>query len=111
VGGAPDSIPEAERQRRGIVRLPADLGTALDSMEKSPLLRSALGEGLLGAFMAVHRYGLAAFAGRPGQEGAAAPPWRHWHRATAWADVPVPRRHSCSVMVSRTRSTRASPNR
>jgi glutamine synthetase len=77
VGEAPDSIPEAERQRRGIVRLPTDLGTALDSMEKSPLLRSALGEGLLGAFVAVHRHELLAFAGRPEQEVAAALRWRY----------------------------------
>jgi glutamine synthetase len=77
VGEAPDSIPEAERQRRGISRLPTDLGTALDSMEKSPLLISALGEGLLGAFVAVHRYELAAFAGRPELEVAAALRWRY----------------------------------
>jgi glutamine synthetase len=77
VGEAPDSIPEAERQRRGILRLPTDLGAALDSMEKSPMLRSALGEGLLGAFVAVHRYELAAFAGRPEQDVAAALRWRY----------------------------------
>ena len=46
-------------------------------MEKSPVLRSALGEGLLGAFVAVHRYELAAFAGRPEQEVAAALRWRY----------------------------------
>jgi hypothetical protein len=46
-------------------------------MEKSPLLRSALGEGLLGAFLAVHRHELAAFAGRPEQEVAVALRWRY----------------------------------
>jgi glutamine synthetase len=77
VGEAPDSIPEAERQRRGISRLPADLGTALDSLEKSALLRAALGEGLLGAFVAVHRHELATFADRPEQDVAAALRWRY----------------------------------
>lgn len=51
----PGSLPAAERRRRGIRRLPTTLGEAIGELERSDLLRSAMGDALFGAFLASRR--------------------------------------------------------
>jgi glutamine synthetase len=58
----PDAIPEAERQRRGIRRLPGSLGEALDALERDPVLMAALGPVLAKEYLAVKRSEARAFA-------------------------------------------------
>jgi glutamine synthetase len=65
VTAAPDDLPAEVRQRAGIRRLPADLGAALDNLQQSRLLRDALGDALIDAFVAVRRYELSTYAARP----------------------------------------------
>jgi len=48
-------MTEAERKRRGIACLPADLREALDEMERDPLVREALGEEAYQLFLAIKR--------------------------------------------------------
>jgi glutamine synthetase len=60
----PDTLPDAERRRRGIRRLPASLDEALDALEKDALLRSALGEALAREYLAVKRSEARGFAGK-----------------------------------------------
>jgi len=62
---APDDLPADVRQRAGIHRLPADLGTALDNLQRSRLLRDALGDPLIDTFTAVRRYELNTYATKP----------------------------------------------
>ena len=45
------TLSEAERDRRGIVRLPASLGEAIELAEGSKLLRRALGEHVFSSFL------------------------------------------------------------
>jgi glutamine synthetase len=59
----PDTLSEAERQRRGIRRLPTSLGEALDNLERDQVLRDALGEGLAREYLAVKRSEVRGFAG------------------------------------------------
>ncbi len=58
----PDTIPEAERAERGILRLPISLGAALDELEKDNVLLDALGPLLAQSYLAVKRSEVAAFA-------------------------------------------------
>jgi glutamine synthetase len=51
----PASIPEDERERRGIARLPATQAEALDALEADSLLVDALGPVLAGSYLAVRR--------------------------------------------------------
>jgi glutamine synthetase len=60
----PDALPEAERQRRGIRRLPASLGEALDALERDELLCAALGEVLAREYLVVKRSEVQGFAGK-----------------------------------------------
>jgi len=60
----PDAIPEAERDRRGIRRLPASLGEALDALERDEVLRAALGGPLAREYVLVKRSEVRAFAGK-----------------------------------------------
>src|SRR5262249_22878911 len=60
----PDTLSEAERQRRGIRRLPTSLGEALDNLERDQVLRDAMGEGLAREYLAVKRSEVRGFAGR-----------------------------------------------
>ena len=59
----PDALSEAERQRRGIRRLPATLGEALDALERDEVLRAALGEVLAREYLLVKRSEVRAFEG------------------------------------------------
>src|SRR5690606_15991643 len=58
----PDTLSEAERERRGIVRLPASLDEALDALEADDVLMEALGPLRRTAYLAVKRSEAAAFA-------------------------------------------------
>lgn len=61
-----DRVPPDEvRKRAGIHRLPAGLGTALDNLQRSRLLRDALGDALIDTFVAVRRYELSTYAAKP----------------------------------------------
>lgn len=60
----PDTIPEAERQRRGIRRLPASLGEALDALERDEVLTTALGPMLAKEYLAVKRSEVRGFEGK-----------------------------------------------
>jgi glutamine synthetase len=51
----PATIPEDERTRRGIVRLPATQAEALDALASDQLLVAALGQTLAESYLAVHR--------------------------------------------------------
>jgi len=51
----PATLPDAERKRRGIVRLPASQAEALDALEADELLVGALGETLATSYLAVRR--------------------------------------------------------
>jgi glutamine synthetase len=51
----PATVPEAERERRGIRRLPATQQEALDALEADAVLMGALGSVLAGSYLAVRR--------------------------------------------------------
>jgi glutamine synthetase len=58
----PDALGDEERRRRGIARLPATLGDALDALERDEVLRAALGETLAREYLIVKRSEVRAFA-------------------------------------------------
>jgi|SRR5215471_1019028 len=60
----PDAMAEADRERRGIRRLPASLAEALDALERDEALRVALGEPLAREYLAVKRSEVRAFEGK-----------------------------------------------
>jgi glutamine synthetase len=60
----PDTLPEAERTRRGIRRLPTTLGEALDALERDEVLRGALGDVLAREYLAVKRSEVRGFEGK-----------------------------------------------
>jgi glutamine synthetase len=59
----PATIPEEERARRGIVRLPATQAQALDALEGDEVLIDALGPALARSYLAVRRSEWAAYSG------------------------------------------------
>ena len=58
----PATIPEEERARRGIVRLPTTQEEALNALEADDVLTSALGRVLAGSYLAVRRSEWAAYS-------------------------------------------------
>jgi glutamine synthetase len=58
----PVTIPEEERERRGIVRLPATQEEALDALEADGVLTEALGPVLTTSYLAVRRSEWAAYS-------------------------------------------------
>ena len=60
----PDTLSDAERQRRGIRRLPTSLGAALDALERDEMLRAALGETLAKEIVIVKRSEVRGFEGK-----------------------------------------------
>jgi glutamine synthetase len=60
----PDTLSEADRERRGIRRLPTSLGEALVALERDEVLRAALGEVLCKEYLAVKRSEARAFEGK-----------------------------------------------
>jgi glutamine synthetase len=64
VDSDPATLSRATRRRRGINRLPASLGEALDALEADELLMEALGPLRRAAYLAVKRSEVAAFGAR-----------------------------------------------
>lgn len=59
----PATLPEVERKRRDIHRLPSHLGEAITALEADAVLMEALGPVLSQAYLAIRRGDLAFFAG------------------------------------------------
>jgi glutamine synthetase len=78
VPGDPELLPDEERRRLRVRRLPRSLPEALERLEESTMVREAMGEPLFEAFLAVRRAEVELFAGGGGpEEIAAATRWRH----------------------------------
>ncbi len=73
----PSGIPAARRRRAGIRQLPASLEEAVAELERSALLRAAMGDTLMDAFLATRRGELATFAGKDEEEVIRAHRWRY----------------------------------
>ena len=73
----PTSLSAAERRRRGIARLPSSLGAAIAELERSAVLREAMGDMLFESFVATRRGELAAFDGMDDDAVVRAHRWRY----------------------------------
>jgi glutamine synthetase len=73
----PGGLPEEELSKRGIQRLPQSVEEAVSHLEKSGVLRDAMGPMLFGPFVAVRRAEAEAFAGQEPDEIVAAHRWRY----------------------------------
>ncbi len=73
----PASLSTAERKRRGIAQLPSSLGSAIRELERSTVLREAMGDMLFDSFLATRRGEAAAFKGKSDEEIARAHRWRY----------------------------------
>src|SRR5918992_584811 len=73
----PGGLSEDELAERGIKRLPQSVEEALSHLEKSDVLRDAVGTLLFSAFAAVRRAEAEAFAGQGPEEVVAAHRWRY----------------------------------
>jgi glutamine synthetase len=73
----PASLSEDELSSRGIRRLPQSVDEAVSHLEKSDVLRDAMGPMLFGPFVAVRRAEAEAFAGQEPDEVVAAHRWRY----------------------------------
>lgn len=73
----PASIPAARRRAMGVRQLPSSLGAAIRELERSTLLREAMGDVLFDSFLATRRAERAAFAGRSPEDVVRAHRWRY----------------------------------
>ena len=73
----PASLSAAERKKRGIAQLPSSLGAAITALERSALLREAMGDVLFEAFLATRRGEASAFEGKDADEVVRAHRWRY----------------------------------
>jgi glutamine synthetase len=73
----PGGMSEDELSERGIQRLPQSVEEAVSHLEKSSVLREAMGPELFGPFVAVRRAEAEAFAGQDPDEVVAAHRWRY----------------------------------
>ena len=73
----PASIPASRRRALGIRQLPSSLGAAIRELERSALLRAAMGEVLFDAFLATRRGERAAFEGMDPADMVRAHRWRY----------------------------------
>jgi glutamine synthetase len=73
----PGAMSEGELEEHGIRRLPQSVEEAVSNLEKSDVLRDAMGPMLFGPFVAVRRAEAEAFAGQEPEEIAAAHRWRY----------------------------------
>ena len=73
----PGGMSEQELAERGIQRLPQSVEEAVSHLEKSDVLRDAMGAMLFGPFVAVRRAEAEAFAGQEPDEVVAAHRWRY----------------------------------
>jgi glutamine synthetase len=77
VSGDPEALDPAELQRLGVGRLPETVTAALACLDRSDLLRNAMGDYLYDAFTAVRRAEDALFAGSTPEQVVAATRWRY----------------------------------
>ncbi len=77
VVGDPAALGHEELERLAVERLPETPEESLASLEKSSLLREAMGEWLYDAFVAVRRAEIGLFAGHTPDQVAAATRWRY----------------------------------
>jgi glutamine synthetase len=73
----PASLSAAERKKRGIAQLPSSLGASITALERSALLRQAMGDVLFEAFLATRRGEASAFEGKDADEVVRAHRWRY----------------------------------
>jgi glutamine synthetase len=73
----PASIPAARRRALGVRRLPASLGAAIRELERSSLLREAMGDVLFDAFLATRRAERDAYEGKDATAVVRAHRWRY----------------------------------
>jgi glutamine synthetase len=73
----PASLSDEDLARGGIQRLPQSVEEALSHLEKSDVLRDAMGPMLFGPFVAIRRAEAEAFAGQEPEEIVAAHRWRY----------------------------------
>ena len=73
----PASLSAAERKKRGIAQLPSSLGAAITALERSALMKEAMGDVLFEAFLATRRGEDAAYEGRDDDEVVRAHRWRY----------------------------------
>jgi glutamine synthetase len=73
----PGGLSADELSSRGIQRLPRSVEEALSHLEKSDILRDAMGPMLFGPFTAVRRAEAEAFADKEPEEIVAAHRWRY----------------------------------
>ena len=73
----PASLSAAERRRRGITQLPSSLGGAIRELERSTVLREAMGDLLFDPFVATRKGELAAFDGMDDDAVVRAHRWRY----------------------------------
>ncbi len=73
----PGTLSAEEQDKLGVRRLPQSLEEAVAHLEKSEVLRDALGQMLFNAFLAVRRAEIDLFAGKNDEEVVAAHRWRY----------------------------------
>ena len=73
----PGTLPPGEQERLGVRRLPESLEEAVGHLEKSEVLREAMGDVLFNAFVAVRRGEVEAFAEKTPEEIVEAHRWRY----------------------------------
>src|SRR5262249_4290319 len=76
VEGDPVALPEAELAAMGVRRLPQALGEAIGALEACDLLRAAMGEPMIEAFLAVRRAEIELFSGASPADIVARTRWR-----------------------------------
>jgi glutamine synthetase len=74
--GDPVRLPESELAERGIRRLPQSLGESAAALERSAVLREAMGDPMFEAFLAVRRAEIELFAGASPADVVARTRWR-----------------------------------
>jgi glutamine synthetase len=73
----PASLSVADRKKRGVAQLPSSIRAAIRALERSALLREAMGDVLFEAFLATRRGEAAAFRGKDDDEIVRAHRWRY----------------------------------
>jgi glutamine synthetase len=73
----PASIPARKRRSMGIRQLPDSLGAAIGELEKSSMLREAMGDVLFDSFLATRRAERDVFEGQDPEDVVRAHRWRY----------------------------------
>jgi glutamine synthetase len=77
VGVDPASMSAAERRKRGISQLPTSLGAAVSELQRSTVLREAMGDMLFDSFVATRKGEIEAFEGLDDDAVVRAHRWRY----------------------------------